>query len=256
MTNIYRTIVNPLKPTFAINHRDRIMTIGSCFSENIGRYFERYKFPITINPFGQQYNPYSIAQAINRLLSPMPYSDADLVQQDALYHSYEHHGSFSRAYKEEALAHINSSLANAAAALKGTSILMLTFGTAHYFRLKENGKVVSNCHKMPGANFDFALMRPDEIVGELEKNFVALWKINPAIKIVLTISPVRYFAFGHYENSVSKAHLFTAINSLIEKYPSLYYFPAYELVMDDLRDYRFFADDMLHPNAQATEYVW
>jgi len=256
MPHSFRTIVKATKPPFTVTHQDRTMTIGSCFSENIGRYFEQYKFHININPFGQQYNPYSIANAINRLLSPTPYSEADLIYQDELYHSYDHHGDFSKASKEETLENINSNLSTAAESLKTTSVLMLTFGTSHYFRLKETGKVVSNCHKVPGSHFDFELMKPDEIVTELEKSFTALWKINPALKIILTVSPVRYFAFGHYENSVSKAHLFTAIHTLREKYPQLYYFPAYEIVMDDLRDYRFYAEDMLHPNQQATAYVW
>jgi hypothetical protein len=256
MPHSFRTIVKAEKPPFTITHQDRIMTIGSCFSENIGRYFERYKFHIHINPFGQQYNPYSITNAINRLLSPTPYTETDLIYQDELYHSYDHHGDFSKASKEETLDNINSNMSVAAQSLKTTSVLMLTFGTSHYFRRKETGKVVSNCHKVPGSHFDFELMKPDEIVTELEKTFTALWKINPAVKIILTVSPVRYFAFGHYENSVSKAHLFTAIHALREKYLQLYYFPAYEIVMDDLRDYRFYAEDMLHPNHQATAYVW
>lgn len=256
MPHSFRTIVKPTKPSFTITHQDRILTIGSCFSENIGHYFERYKFHVNINPFGQQYNPYSIVKAINRLISPAPYADSDLVYQDELYHSSDHHGSFSRASKEEALAHINSHLKTASASLKNISVLMLTFGTSHYFRLKENGKVVSNCHKMPGTYFDFELMKPEDIVSELEKAFTALWSINPSMKIILTVSPVRYFAFGHFENSVSKAHLFTALNTLKGKYPQVYYFPAYELVMDDLRDYRFYADDMLHPTQQAIDYIW
>lgn len=233
-----------------------MMTIGSCFSEHIGRYFERYKFDICINPFGQQYNPYSIANALNRLLDPVPYTTADLVQQDGLFHSYDHHGDFSGASSKETLAEINSSLSRAAERLKNTSVLFLTFGTAHYFRLKETGKVVSNCHKVPSTHFDFELMKPETIVEEIERALLLLWKRNPALKVVLTVSPVRYFAFGHFENSVSKGHLFTAIHTLMEKYPQLYYFPAYEFVMDDLRDYRFFADDMLHPSAQAIAYVW
>jgi len=262
MPHSFRTIVKAEKPphhggqAFTITHQDKIMTIGSCFSENIGRYFERYKFHININPFGQQYNPYSIANAINRLLSSTPYTEADLIHQDELYHSYDHHGDFSKPTKEETLENINSNLAIAAESLKSTSVLMLTFGTSHFFRLKETGKVVSNCHKVPGTHFDFELMKPDDIVHELIKALAGLWEINSSLKIILTISPVRYFAFGHYENSVSKAHLFTAIHALREKYPQLYYFPAYEIVMDDLRDYRFYAEDMLHPNHQATAYVW
>ena len=256
MSHSFRTIVRPAKAPFSLTHQDRIMTIGSCFSENIGHYFERYKFQVNINPFGQQYNPYSITNALNRLLSPIPYTASDLVHQDELFHSYDHHGSFSRASQEETLEHINSNLQTAATSLREATTLMLTFGTSHYFRLKEGGRVVSNCHKMPGTHFDFELMKPEEIVSELEKAFTALWAINPSLKIVLTVSPVRYFAFGHYENSVSKAHLFTAINALKEKYTQIYYFPAYELIMDDLRDYRFYADDMLHPTQQAIDYVW
>lgn len=256
MPHSFRTIVRPTKPPFTITHQDRIMTIGSCFSENIGHYFERYKFPININPFGQQYNPYSIVNAIKRLLSPTSYTEADLVRHDELFHSYDHHGSFSRATKEETLDYINLNLDSAAKGLAETSVLFLTFGTAHFFRLKETGTVVSNCHKMPGTHFDFELMKSDQIISEVERVLISLWSVNPALKVVFTVSPVRYFAFGHFENSVSKSHLFTAIHALIEKYPQIYYFPAYELVMDDLRDYRFFADDMLHPNAQAIDYVW
>ena len=115
---------------------------------------------------------------------------------------------------------------------------------------------MSNCHKVPGREFDFELLQPDEIVQLMSASLDRLWSINPDVLVTLTVSPVRYFAFGHFENSVSKGHLFAAINTLMAKYPGLYYFPAYEIVMDDLRDYRFYADDMLHPTAQATEYVW
>jgi GSCFA family len=252
----FRTIVKPGKAPFSITHHDRIITVGSCFSENVGRYFERYKFPISINPFGQQYNPYSITQAVRRLLAPQPYTEADLVLHDELYHSFDHHGSFSRPTATEALEHINTHLEAAAAFLQKASVLFLTFGTAHFFRLKEGGRIVSNCHKMSGSHFDFELMKPDHITAELEAVLKLLWQKNPALKVILTVSPVRYFAFGHFENSVSKGHLFTAVHELCSRYPALYYFPAYELVMDDLRDYRFFAEDMLHPNYQATGYVW
>ena len=256
MLHLFRTIVKPAKAPYSITHADKIMTIGSCFSEYIGRRFEQYKFNTGINPFGQQYNPYSITNAINKLLSPTVYMEADLDFHNELYHSYDHHGSFSKPIVEEALSHINDSLKKASDFFKQINVLFLTFGTAHFFRLKDTGRVVSNCHKMPSGNFEFELMKPDDIVLELEKSFSALRLINPSVKIVLTVSPVRYFAFGHFENSVSKGHLFTAINMLCQKYPDLYYFPAYELVMDDLRDYRFFADDMLHPNKQAIDYVW
>jgi hypothetical protein len=252
----FRTVVIPDKPKYTISHADSIISIGSCFSENIGHKFRDYKFNININPFGQQYNPYSISNAIHRLLNATPYTQDELVQHDELFHSFDHHGSYSKSTAEETLQHINSNLQQASNDLKNATVLFLTFGTSHVFQLKESEKVVSNCHKLSGNNFTRRVLKPQEIVDVLGNALTALHKVNPNIKIIATVSPVRYFAFGHYENSVSKAHLFTAIYQLQEMFPDMYYFPAYELVMDDLRDYRFFAEDMLHPNYQATNYVW
>ncbi len=252
----FRTVVTPAKPQFLITHRDRLFSIGSCFSENIGQRFDNYKFKININPFGQQYNPNSMAEAIERLMAPAPFTAGELILHNEQYHSLVHHGSFSKSTIEETLKGMNESLLKAADDLKQATVLFLTFGTAHVFKWKETGTVVSNCHKLPGNLFEQELMRPDEIASVLQTSFDKLKYLNPKVKIVLTVSPVRYFAFGVYENSVSKSHLFTAIHTLQQSNPELYYFPAYELVMDDLRDYRFFADDMLHPNQQAIDYVW
>jgi hypothetical protein len=252
----FRTIVTPAKPEFIFSHRDRLVSIGSCFSENIGKKFDGYKFKININPFGQQYNPHSMAQAIERLIEPVPFTAGDLILHSEQYRSLAHHGSFSKGTVEETLAGMNESLLKAAEDLKHATVLFLTFGTAHVFKWKETGRVISNCHKLPGNLFTQELMRPDEIASVLQTALDKLKLLNPKIKIVLTVSPVRYFAFGAYENTVSKSHLFTAIHTLQQSNPEFYYFPAYELIMDDLRDYRFFADDMLHPNQQAIDYVW
>ncbi len=251
----FRTVVAPDKASFQINHAHKLVSIGSCFSENIGKKFQEYKFDININPFGQQYNPASIATAINRLLEPVPYTEKDLVYHDELFHSFDHHGSFSRSTEKETLEVINSNLEIASKALKEADVLFLTFGTAHAFSLLSNQKTVSNCHKLSGNQFERFMLSPGDISRVMTESISNLRKINPEVRILATISPVRYFAFGHYENSVSKAHLFTALHGLIEDF-KLDYFPAYELVMDDLRDYRFFAEDMLHPNYQATNYVW
>lgn len=254
--NSFRTVVTPQKPTYNITHADSIISIGSCFSENIGLKFRDYKFNININPFGQQYNPYSIAKAIHRLLEAKPYNESELVHHDELYHSFDHHGSFSKSTVQDTLQYINSNLQQASTDLKNATLLFLTFGTSHVFTLKDSGNYVSNCHKLSGTYFERKVLKPREIVDTLSAAISALQKVNPNVKIIATISPVRYFAFGHYENSVSKAHLFAAIHELQEIFPDMFYFPAYELVMDDLRDYRFFAEDMLHPNYQATNYVW
>ena len=252
----FRTIVTPPKPGFTVSHSDRLVSIGSCFSEHIGQRFSNYRFNININPFGQQYNPHSIAQAIERLINPVPYTAEDLIFCNEQYHSLAHHGSFSKNTAEETLQGINEHLQKAAADLKRATVLFLTFGTAHVFKWKETGPIVSNCHKLPAKLFEQVLMKPEEITHSLQTTLHKLKHVNPNLKVVLTVSPVRYFAFGAYENSVSKSHLFTAIHALQQNNPNLYYFPAYELVMDDLRDYRFFADDMLHPNQQAINYVW
>jgi hypothetical protein len=252
----FRTIVEAEKPGFTISHKDKLISIGSCFSENIGKKFQSYKFNIEVNPFGQQYNPYSVSVALQRLLNPVLYREDELVFQDELYHSFDHHGSFSRGSAHETLALINGNLSSASESLLKANVLFLTFGTSHVFALKENRKIVSNCHKISGSKFEQRLMEPMEIVQVMENSLDKLKAVNPQIKIILTVSPVRYFAFGHYQNSVSKAHLFTAIYELQKRQPEYYYFPAYEMVMDDLRDYRFFAEDMLHPNYQASNYVW
>lgn len=254
--NFYRILVTPEKPSFQISHSDKLVSIGSCFSESIGRKFSENKFHININPFGQQYNPASIANAIERLLENKPYTENDLVFHDELWHSFDHHGSFSHATKEETLHEINTNLQRSHKDLKNATVLFLTFGTSHIFSLKENGRIVSNCHKFSGNYFERRILNPSEIIEVIKESLQHLKTLNSKLKTVFTVSPVRYFAFGHYENSVSKAHLFTAIYELQNMFPGSYYFPAYELVMDDLRDYRFFAEDMLHPNHQATNYVW
>ena len=252
----FRTFVTPEKSPFLISHYDKLVSIGSCFSENIGKKFGEYKFNINVNPFGQQYNPHSIATAIERLLNPVLYNEKDLVYHDELYHSFDHHSSFSRSTVAETLHAINDNLFHASEDLKNASMLFLTFGTSHVFEFKDKAQIVSNCHKLSGTQFEKRLMKPDEIVNVLSNAFTQLQTTNKKLKMVLTVSPVRYFAFGHHENTVSKAHLFSAIHQLQQQQPDYFYFPAYELVMDDLRDYRFFAEDMLHPNYQATDYVW
>lgn len=254
--NEFRTVVKPDKPAFDFGYGDALLSVGSCFSENVGKLLHERKFQITINPFGQQYNPASIAGGLHRLINPVPYTESELFLQDGLYHSYDHHGSFSRSTVKETLSGINSQLQIASGQLKRAKVLFITPGTSHVFRLKDSGKVVSNCHKVPASTFVREILSPDEIYKALNDVLNDLWKANPELKVVFTVSPVRYFAFGHYENSVSKAHLFTAIHRIQQQYASIYYFPAYEMVIDDLRDYRFFADDMLHPNHLAIDYVW
>lgn len=232
------------------------MSVGSCFSENIGRYFEQYKFPIIVNPFGQQYNPASIVQGIERLLNPVPYSENDLLFHNEQFHSFDHHSSFSSNTPEQTLRVINTVLDVASQHILETDVLFITLGTSHYFEWKENNRIVSNCHKIPAKNFDKKLLSSKETTEILSGAILKLMAINLRIKIVFTVSPIRYLAFGAFENSVSKGNLFAAVNNLLTKFSNVSYFPSYEIVMDELRDYRFYAEDMLHPNSVAVNYVF
>lgn len=254
--NPFRTIVKPRDLGFKISYSDKLMSIGSCFSESIGLKFLDYKFIISINPFGQQYNPASIAQGIHRLLRAEPYTENDLGFHNELYFSYEHHGSFSGSDEEAVLTHINRQLREGASAIRQADVLFLTPGTSQVFELKDSGKIVSNCHKMPSDHFTARMLEPAEIIHRLSIALGELRKVNRKVKIIFTVSPVRYFAFDPFQNSVSKAHLFTAIYEMTEMNKQYCYFPSYEMVIDDLRDYRFYKEDMLHPGSQATEYVW
>lgn len=244
------------KPDFEITHEHSLMSLGSCFSENIGRYFEQLKFPIIVNPFGQQYNPASIAQGVTRLLHPTPYTENDLLFHNELFHSFDHHSDFSRPAPAPALEAMNSALEYASAHLRETDVVFITLGTSHCFEWKENKKIVSNCHKIPAKNFERKLLSASESVAILSETIEQLISVKPNIKIVFTVSPIRYLAFGAFENSVSKGNLFSAINTLLERYANVSYFPSYEIVIDELRDYRFYAEDMLHPNATAISYVF
>ena len=252
----FSTPVVPTKPPFQIEYGQKLISIGSCFSENIGQYFQKFKFDIVINPFGQQYNPSSIAYALERIIENRPYTAPELFQHNEQFHSFDHHSDYSRPTEEETLSTINENLAAAHRQLKQADVLFLTFGTAHIFQLPENGRTVSNCHKMPAKRFNKRMLSVDEITETIDGAIAKLKAINKDIKIVLTVSPVWYFAFGIEENTLSKSLLFVAIQQLKQSMPELYYFPAYEIVMDELRDYRYFAEDMLHPNYQTTNYVW
>lgn len=256
MKNTFRTTIEANRWPFNLDHNQKIISVGSCFSEHIGQKLQHSKFNIVIHPFGQQYNPAAIAIGLRTLMNDKEFDKTDLVQQDGLFHSLAHHGSFSGTNETEVLYHINHKRKVATNQLRQAKTLIVTFGTAHVFRWKATGAIVSNCHKIPASKFEQEILSPKEIVEDWTLLLQELKQFNPLLNVVATVSPVRYFAFGHYENSVSKAHLFTAIYELQKTQNDLLYFPAYELVIDDLRDYRFYNEDMLHPSAQAIDYVW
>ena len=251
---LYTRILLP-KARFSFSYEDLVVMMGSCFAENIGRKLEENKFSVDINPFGTLYNPASVAEGLRMLLRPEYFTPGDLFQHEGIYHSFTHHSRFSAPSEEECLGHINSRLSESSDFLRKATRLVITLGTAFVYRLKSDGRIVSNCHKLPEKMFDRQRLSTQEIVEDWKPLLLALWEQNPALKILFTVSPIRHWKDGAHENQLSKATLLLATDALQKDYPGrIAYFPAYEILMDELRDYRFYADDMLHPSPLAISY--
>ncbi len=250
------------KFVFPITHKDKLFLIGSCFTENIGEKLKKYKFNLVENPNGILFNPVSVAEALISYINNPLFGQADLFQFNEGWHSWKHHSRFSGLTAEEALEKINRSTALAHDYLKEADYLMITLGSSWVYILTEKavgarpGSVASNNHKGPSEWFNRKLMTTEEVLQTLENVLYRLSDFNPKLKIIFTISPVRHLREGAVENNRSKAVLIQAVHYLVDKFTNLYYFPAYELVIDDLRDYRFYSEDLVHPNYFATQYVW
>ena len=241
---------------FDIRHHHGILALGSCFTEHIGDKLRALKFNINLNPFGILYQPMAIATGLQRLFNPVPYSERELQYHNGLWHSFEHHGRFNSMDVSETLRMINSELALGAVALRKVDFLLLTFGTSTVYTLKQTGRLVANCHKFPGHSFEKRRLSIQEIVDVFIPLFREFNRERPAGRIILTISPVRHLREGFVENQRSKAVLVLAAEALCREFDFVSYFPAYELLLDDLRDYRFYADDMVHPALAAINYIW
>jgi hypothetical protein len=247
----FRTEINIEPFTEPINHSTRLFSVGSCFAETIAGRLERYKFQVTSNPFGVLFNPFSIAAGLESLAAGRKYAPSDLAFADGLWFSYAHHGSFAATTAEEALARMNQSAVTAAVALREADVVIITLGTAWVY--ESEGAVVANCHKQPASLFT----RRRLSAGEITERFSPLLEgVLSGKRVVFTVSPVRHLKDGFAENSLSKATLRVAVEELVERYSNALYFPAYEIVNDDLRDYRFYARDLVHPSDEAAGYVW
>ena len=239
-------------------YRSKNMFLGSCFTENIGENMQRLCFDTDINPFGILYNPLSIARSLQRLINGESFSREELFLQNGLWHSYMHHGRFSHADPETALKGINERFNQSAAYLQNADFLFITLGTAWIFELKSTGKVVANCHKVPAAEFRRFRLTVQEAVEHLRDVLEELFQVNPGIHVVLTVSPIRHLKDGANGNQVSKSVLLLAADALTRGFgpERCSYFPSYEIVMDELRDYRFYAEDMTHLSDVAIRYIW
>jgi hypothetical protein len=230
--------------------------IGSCFTEQIGQKLAECKFPVDVNPFGVIYNPWSVKNCLEVLIRGKEFTKNDLHYFDNQWLSFYHQTSFSHPDLQQCLKTINEGIRFSSSFLKTAEFLFITFGTARIFTWKASGQVVSNCHKIPADKFERRMLSPGEITRIYVELINELLEFNPRLKIVFTVSPVRHWKDGAVGNQVSKATLLLAIHNLRENFPETGYFPAYEIVMDDLRDYRFYAGDMIHLNRTAHEYIW
>lgn len=252
----FRTKIDIPSPDFQINYQYPILSVGSCFADKIGKQLQNMHYQVVLNPFGVLYNPISIRNSVALLLNEYSFVEEDLFFNNGLWHSFQHHSSFSRVDKEACLLLINTALANARRALEDTKILVLTFGTAWIYELEETGKVVSNCHKLPADNFYRRRLNVDDILDSFGGLLEYLKVRLPDLQIIMTVSPVRHLKDGFAGNQMSKATLLLAVQEFVEELDYVHYFPAYEIMMDDLRDYRFYKEDLVHPNKVAVDYIW
>jgi len=238
-----------------INIKNKIMLCGSCFTENLGDKLAQMLFQVEMNPNGILFNPKSILNSINSYIENKQYQSTDFFLHNEVFYSWQHHSRFSNIDPETLANDINKTQSMAHFWLKSSDWLILTLGSSFVYELA-NGEAAANCHKMPTKYFSRRLMNSIEITQDFFELFNRLAAFNPKLRIILTISPVRHLRDGFIENNRSKAMLIQAVHQLEERFANVFYFPAYELVLDDLRDYRFYAEDMTHPNYLATQYVW
>ena len=252
----FRTPV--LLPDFPekISHTQRLIGLGSCFIEHIGQRLHALKYVWEENPFGIVYNPLSMASGIRRLLSGALIQVEDLFLHQELWHSWDFHSRYSHPDRDLALEGMNAAIHRAGERLRCADWIVLTFGTAFVYRLVSDDRVVSNCHKVPGTFFERHLPNLESLLTDWEMLLAELRAVNPGIKILVTVSPVRHKSDGFVDNQRSKARLHLLAEHLCRNEEQVYYFPAYEIMMDELRDYRFYATDMIHPGEQAISYIW
>jgi hypothetical protein len=252
----FRTQVELPEKETEIRHSEQIMLFGSCFAENIGNLLKENKFRCDVNPFGVLYNPLSIANALNQILEGKEYEEEDLFFSGGLWHSWMHHSDFSAPSQEEALALMNFRLAKAKENLAKADWLVMTWGTAYVYIHQEMQKVVGNCHKQPDKTFRRLMLNAEAFVEECRGVLKKCREVNPNLKVLFTVSPIRHAKDGMHGNQLSKATLLLAIDEICRICPNCFYFPSYEIIMDELRDYRFYADDMIHLSSKSVEYIW
>ena len=238
-------------------HQDRIMLLGSCFTEHMVGRLQKAGFRVESNPQGILFNPVSTAGAVQNMVAGRQWKAEELFYLNELWNSWDHHSRFSHIDKEAALLGMNKEMEAASTAFRQTDWLIITLGSAFQYKRKEDGKPVTNNHRAPAGEFIRELLSTEVIIKIWEETLLKAWVQNGNLKVIFTVSPVRHARDGAVENNRSKGRLLDAVHTLCERYPeAVFYFPAYEIVIDVLRDYRFYDIDLVHPNYAATQYVW
>ncbi|MWB95112.1 GSCFA domain-containing protein [Flavobacterium sp. GA093] len=256
----FRTQIPISKSNHPIDYHSKILSLGSCFAVNMAEKFDYFKFQNTTNPFGIIFNPVSIERIIQRAVTKELFTVKDIFFHNDLWHCYEVHSELSNPDKDVFLDKLNTLIKDFNYQITKVSHCLITFGTSWVYRNLESNNIVANCHKVPQKQFTKELLSVDVIQKSIQNTIDLIQSLNPNVKFIFTVSPVRHIKDGFVENQLSKAHLFTGLHHIVTTHNSQptthIYFPSYEIMMDELRDYRFYTEDMLHPNQVAIDYIW
>jgi len=253
----FRTKIPILKSNTPIDYNAKIVSLGSCFAVNMAEKFDYFKFENSCNPFGILFHPLAIGKLIDFAVSGKQFTEKDIFFHNERWHCFDAHSDLSNSSKDELIANLNAIVTAAKSKLQDASHIIITYGTSWVYRNLESNAIVANCHKVPQAAFSKEILSVATIEKSIQNTLDLIQKINPNVNFIFTVSPVRHLKDGFVENQFSKAHLISAIHQTINDKPqTINYFPSYEIMMDELRDYRFYAEDMIHPNSVAIDYIW
>jgi hypothetical protein len=252
----FQTQIPLQKFDFPIDYTSKVLSLGSCFAENMAEKLEYFKFENVVNPFGIIFNPVSLEKLILRSIHKNYFTANDIFYHNEAWHCYEVHSELSNPNQEEFLSNLNQLIDSTNWHIEKSSHCLITLGTSWVYRHIESNEIVANCHKVPHKQFIKEILSIAQIEASLKNIMAEIKTINPKCNFIFTVSPVRHIKDGFAENNVSKAHLISALHATNFQLPAFNYFPSYEIMMDELRDYRFYAEDMLHPNQTAIDYIW
>ncbi len=252
----FRTILKTIPSATGIGLSDSLITIGSCFADNLGQLLQKHKFNVLVSPFGTVYNPLSLHKLLEYAIDCQVPGEDTYGELNETYFNYDFHSSFSALDRPSLKANITKVISNSHNTIQSASVLLVTYGTSWIYERKDNHHAVSNCHKMPSGYFDKKLLTQKRILESFDTLYKKLMVLNPKLRIILTLSPVRHLKDTLELNAVSKSVLRVSCHTMSEIYQQVEYFPAYEIVLDDLRDYRFYDRDLLHPSPEAIDYIW